>query len=66
MKSFDLEPLWRSTIGFDRLFDLIDDPETWSGESNYLGRKTAEAFAGRGLPQYGGSNGETLEKGSYA
>jgi molecular chaperone IbpA len=35
MRTFDLAPLWRSTIGFDRLFDLMDDPETWSGENNY-------------------------------
>jgi molecular chaperone IbpA len=25
MRTFDLTPLWRSTIGFDRLFDLLDD-----------------------------------------
>src|ERR1700704_1129494 len=25
MRNFDLTPLWRSTVGFDRLFDLIDD-----------------------------------------
>ena len=24
MRTFDPTPLWRSTIGFDRLFDLID------------------------------------------
>jgi molecular chaperone IbpA len=25
MRDYDLTPLWRSTVGFDRLFDLIDD-----------------------------------------
>ena len=24
MRSFDLTPLYRSTIGFDRVFDLLD------------------------------------------
>jgi molecular chaperone IbpA len=24
MRSYDLNPLWRSTVGFDRLFDLVD------------------------------------------
>ena len=25
MRNFDFTPLWRSTVGFDRLFDLIDE-----------------------------------------
>jgi molecular chaperone IbpA len=32
---FDPTPLWRSTVGFDRLFDLIDETARWSGEDNY-------------------------------
>jgi len=24
MRTYDLTPLWRSTIGFDRLFDFVD------------------------------------------
>jgi hypothetical protein len=28
MRNFDLTPLWRSTVGFDRLFDLIDCPSS--------------------------------------
>jgi molecular chaperone IbpA len=24
MRSYDLNPLWRSTVGFDRLFDLVN------------------------------------------
>lgn len=24
MKTYDFAPLWRSSIGFDRLFDLVD------------------------------------------
>jgi molecular chaperone IbpA len=35
MRSLDLAPLWRSTIGFDRLFDLIDESARWVGEDNY-------------------------------
>jgi molecular chaperone IbpA len=32
MRNFDLTPLWRSTIGFDR---LLDDPLRFAGEDNY-------------------------------
>ncbi len=35
MRNYDLTPLWRSTIGFDRVFDLIDESLRWSGEDNY-------------------------------
>lgn len=35
MRTYDLTPLWRSTVGFDRLFDLVDNPVRWSGEHNY-------------------------------
>jgi molecular chaperone IbpA len=35
MRTFDPTPLWRSTVGFDRLFDLIDESARWSGEDNY-------------------------------
>jgi molecular chaperone IbpA len=35
MRTFDPTPLWRSTIGFDRLFDLIDETTRWSGEDSY-------------------------------
>ncbi|HVT29735.1 MAG TPA: Hsp20 family protein [Lacipirellulaceae bacterium] len=35
MRNFDLTPLWRSTVGFDRLFDLIDDSLRMAGEENY-------------------------------
>jgi molecular chaperone IbpA len=35
MRNFDLTPLWRSTVGFDRLFDLIDDSLRLAGEDNY-------------------------------
>ena len=36
MKNFDLAPLWRSTIGFDRLFDLMgDESALWANEANY-------------------------------
>ena len=35
MRTYDLTPLWRSTVGFDRLFDLIDGSSRWVGEENY-------------------------------
>jgi molecular chaperone IbpA len=35
MRTLDLAPLWRSTIGFDRLFDLMDESARWVGEDNY-------------------------------
>ena len=34
MRELDLAPLWRSTIGFDRFFDLVEDSLRWSGEDN--------------------------------
>lgn len=35
MRTYDLTPLWRSTIGFDRLLNLIENPMRWAGEENY-------------------------------
>src|ERR1044072_6921344 len=34
MRTYDFSPLWRSTIGFDRLFDLAEMPQR-AGEDNY-------------------------------
>jgi molecular chaperone IbpA len=34
MRTVDFAPLWRSTIGFDRLFDLIENAQG-TGEDNY-------------------------------
>jgi molecular chaperone IbpA len=34
MRNYDLNPLWRSTIGFDRLFDLLDATQHRT-EDNY-------------------------------
>lgn len=30
MRNFDPTPLWRSTVGFDRLFDMLDAANGWS------------------------------------
>jgi molecular chaperone IbpA len=30
---YDWTPLWRSTIGFDRLFDILDEVQRTSEES---------------------------------
>ena len=35
MRNFDFTPLWRSTVGFDHLFDLIDNSLHLTGEDNY-------------------------------
>jgi molecular chaperone IbpA len=35
MRTFDPTPLWRSTVGFDRLFDLIDGSLSVAGDDNY-------------------------------
>ena len=34
-ENFELTPFWRSTVGFDRLFDLIDNSLRSTGENNY-------------------------------
>jgi len=34
MRTFDFTPLWRSTVGFDRLFDLAEMAQR-AGEDNY-------------------------------
>jgi molecular chaperone IbpA len=35
MRTFDPTPLWRSTVGFDRLFDLIDSSLRAASDDNY-------------------------------
>jgi molecular chaperone IbpA len=35
MRTFDPTSLWRSTVGFDRLFDLLDESARWTSEDNY-------------------------------
>jgi len=35
MRTYDLSPLWRSTIGFDHVFNLLDDAARWSGEDQH-------------------------------
>jgi molecular chaperone IbpA len=35
MRHFDLSPLWRSTVGFDHLFDLLDQSTRPTGEDSY-------------------------------
>ena len=34
MRAYDFAPLWRSTVGFDRLFDLAETAQR-AGEDNY-------------------------------
>ena len=35
MRTFDPTTLWRSTVGFDRLVDLLDQSSHWTAEDNY-------------------------------
>ena len=35
MRTLDLAPLWRSSIGFDRFFDLVEDSARWNSETSY-------------------------------
>jgi len=35
MRTIDPTSLWRTTVGFDRLFNLIDESTRWAGEDNY-------------------------------
>jgi molecular chaperone IbpA len=35
MVNYDLTPLWRSTVGFDHLFDLLEDSGRWPDDNNY-------------------------------
>jgi molecular chaperone IbpA len=35
MPTMDLAPLWRSSIGFDRFFDLVENSARWNSEDNY-------------------------------
>jgi molecular chaperone IbpA len=32
---FDLAPLWRSSVGFERLFDLVNQAAKWEPTDNY-------------------------------
>jgi len=34
MRTYDFTPLWRSTVGFDRLFDMLDETQR-AVEDNY-------------------------------
>jgi molecular chaperone IbpA len=35
MRTYDFSPLWRSTVGFDRLFDLINNTELPEIQDSY-------------------------------
>jgi len=35
MRTLDLNSLWRSSVGFDRLLDLLDESARWTGEENH-------------------------------
>ncbi len=36
MRNYDFTPLWRSTVGFDRMLDLLDDAARWTGEEQHF------------------------------
>lgn len=35
MRTYDFTPLWRSTIGFDRFFDLVDAAQHAGSDDHY-------------------------------
>jgi molecular chaperone IbpA len=35
MRTYDFAPFWRSTIGFDRFFDLVDAAQRAGNDDNY-------------------------------
>ena len=35
MRTYDFAPLWRSSVGFDRLFDLINETQRLDTQDNY-------------------------------
>ncbi|MEZ5855577.1 MAG: Hsp20 family protein [Hyphomicrobiaceae bacterium] len=35
MRPFDLSPLYRSTVGFDRLFQMLDGAQSFDAETGY-------------------------------
>lgn len=35
MRTYDFTPLWRSSVGFDRLFDLLNDTRRLDGQDNF-------------------------------
>lgn len=35
MRTYDLTPLWRSSIGFDRVFDLLNNPRILEGQADW-------------------------------
>ena len=35
MCTMDFAPLWRSSIGFDRFFDLVENSARWNTDDNY-------------------------------
>jgi len=35
MRNLNLDPFWRTSIGFDRLFDLVDESLRYEPEDNY-------------------------------
>src|SRR3954468_19847372 len=35
MRTYDFAPLWRASVGFDRLFDLINDTQRLEAQDDY-------------------------------
>ena len=35
MRTFDFSPLYRSTVGFDRLFDMLENSNAGQSQENY-------------------------------
>jgi molecular chaperone IbpA len=68
MRTCDFSPLWRSTIGFDRLFDLAETAQR-AGEDNYaplqyrtVGRRPLSDFSRGGRLLAGRNHGHGRAK----
>ena len=68
MRTFDLAPLYRSTVGFDRLFSMLDGFEAAPGYPPYNIERTGENAYRISVAVAGfGENELSIEaKGKYA
>ena len=54
MRTFDPTPLWRSTIGFDRLVDMLDQSSHFQANDTYP-PYNIERVRRRPLPDFAGA-----------
>ncbi len=67
MRTFDLAPFYRSTVGFDRLFSMLDGFEATPGYPPYNIERTGEnAYKGEKQTKDEKNSGEVLYQGIAA